>query len=179
MSRTQISLPEKSKLLRMPVPVITYTFLPSVTGEGDDIFCLRIFTLPLPSNFFQSTSPLVLSRHQRNRLSPSATFRKIRSRQIIGVEPLQPGIATFQAMFSSVVHLTGRFFSALTPLSAGPRHCGQLSAETMFSEAAVERAIMTNMSVNRRRMSFLRKLLGTHRFQRAGFIISDIGQCLR
>src|SRR5262247_2857242 len=111
--------------------------------------------------------------------SPSDALRKMRSPQMIGVEPLQAGISSFHATFSSVVHLTGRFFSSLTPLSAGPRHCGQLSAETMFSEAAVERAIMTNMSVNRRRMSFLRKLLGTHRFQRAGFIISDIGQCLR
>ena len=39
----------KSKPLRMPVPVITKTLLPSVTGEGDDMFCFRIFTLPLPS----------------------------------------------------------------------------------------------------------------------------------
>src|SRR5262249_27800107 len=92
------------------------------------MFCLRILWLPPPSGFFQRTSPLVLSRHQRARLSPSATFRKIRSRQMIGVEPLQPGIGVFQATFSSVVHLTGRFFSLLTPLSDGPRHCGQFCA---------------------------------------------------
>src|SRR6185369_12291313 len=49
-------------------------------------------------------------------------------RQMMGVEPLQPGIAIFQTTFSSVVHLTGRFFSLLTPLSAGPRHCGQFCA---------------------------------------------------
>jgi len=35
----------------MPVPVMTNTLLPSVTGDGDDIFCLRIFTLPLPQLF--------------------------------------------------------------------------------------------------------------------------------
>src|SRR6185369_14963489 len=80
------------------------------------------------SGCFQRTSPLFLSRHQRKRLSPSATLRKIRSRQMIGVEPLQPGIPTFQTTFSWVVHLTGKFFSLLTPLSAGPRHCGQFCA---------------------------------------------------
>ena len=58
MSRVHNSLPLKSKPLRMPVPVITKTLLPSVTGEGDDMFCLRILTLPLPSSFFQATSPL-------------------------------------------------------------------------------------------------------------------------
>src|SRR5215510_5956851 len=98
MSLDQSSLPLKSKPLSMPVPVITYTLLPSVTGDGDDMFCLRIFTLPPPSGFFQSTSPFDLSTHQRNRLSPSATFRKMRSRQMIGVEPLQPGIEAFQTM---------------------------------------------------------------------------------
>src|SRR5687767_15901148 len=48
----------------------------------------------------------------------------------MGVEPLQPGIATFHATFSSVVHFAGRFFSVLTPLRFGPRHCGQFSART-------------------------------------------------
>src|SRR4026209_2670824 len=92
------------------------------------MFCFRIFTLPAPSGFFQRTSPFVLSRHHSARLSPSATFRKMRSRQMIGGDPLQPSIATFQTTFSSVVHLTGRFFSLLTPLRAGPRHCGQFWA---------------------------------------------------
>src|SRR6185503_11997870 len=99
------------------------------------MFCLRIFTLPPPSDCFQSTSPLFLSRHHRNRLSPSATLRKIRSRQMIGVEPLKPGIAVFQTTFSSVVHLTGRFFSVLTPLSEGPRHCGQFCAWATTDES--------------------------------------------
>src|SRR5829696_8733315 len=128
MSLDHSSLPLKSKPLSRPVPVITYTLRPSVTGEGDDMFCLRIFTLPAPSGFFQRISPFVLSTHQSDKLSPSATFRKMRSRQMIGVEPLRPGIATFQITFSSVVHVTGRFFSLLTPLRLGPRHCGQFSA---------------------------------------------------
>ena len=92
------------------------------------MLCLRVLTLPPPNGFFQSISPFVLSTHQRNRSSPSATFRKMRSRQIIGVDPLKSGMATFQATFSSAVHLTGRFFSLLTPLRLGPRHCGQFSA---------------------------------------------------
>src|SRR5687767_47017 len=128
MSRVQTSFPVKSKLLRMPVPVMTQTFLPSVTGDGEDMLCLRIFTLPLPSNFFQSIVPFVRSTHQRYNSSFSATLRKIRSRQMIGVDPLHSGIASFQATFSSIVHLSGRFFSVLTPLSKGPRHCGQFSA---------------------------------------------------
>src|SRR5262245_61889964 len=49
---------------------------------------------------------------------------------MIGVDPLHSGIASFHAMFSSVVHLAGRFFSLLMPLSEGPRHCGQFSAWT-------------------------------------------------
>src|SRR5919106_5388143 len=118
-------------------------FLPSVTGEGDDMFCLRILTLPPPSGFFQSTSPFVLSTHQRNRLSPSATFRKTRSRQMIGVEPLKPGIVTFQTTFSSVVHLSGRFFSLLTPFRFGPRHCGQFSACTTENESITRAKIPT------------------------------------
>ena len=58
----------------------------------------------------------------------------MRSRQMMGVEPLTPGIATFQTTFSSVVHLTGRFFSLLTPLRSGPRHCGQFSAVAFRSK---------------------------------------------
>src|SRR5678815_1356869 len=99
------------------------------------MFCLRIFLLPPPSGFFFFFSPFVLSTDQRNKLSPSATFRKMRSRQIIGVEPLKPGIETFQTTFSSVVHLTGRFFSLLTPLRFGPRHCGQFCAWATTNES--------------------------------------------
>src|SRR6185436_14457101 len=89
---------------------------------------------PPPSGFFHSTEPFALSTAQRERLPFSATFRKIWLRQMIGVDPLQPGIATFQTTFSSVLHLTGRFFSLLTPLSAGPRHCGQFYARATTNE---------------------------------------------
>src|SRR5215813_2166529 len=136
MSRPQISFPEKSNALKTPVPVITHTVFPSVTGDGDDMFCLRILVLPPPSSFFQRSSPLLRSTHQRKRLPPSATFRKIRSPQMIGVAPVQLGIPSFQVTFSSALHRTGRFFSALVPFRKGPRHCGQLSATTDTAASA-------------------------------------------
>src|SRR4030095_11484271 len=120
----------------MPVPVITHTFFPSVTGEGEDMFCLRILVLPALRCFFQSTSPFFLSTHHRNRSSPSATLRKMRSFQMIGVAPVQLGMGIFQITFSSVLHRVGRFFSLLTPLRNGPRHCGQLSAAAVCSKAS-------------------------------------------
>src|SRR5688572_14161903 len=53
---------------------------------------------------------------------------------MIGVEPLHRGSVSFQTTFSSVVHLTGRFLSELTPLRLGPRHWGQFSASAIVSE---------------------------------------------
>ena len=62
--------------------------------------------------------------------APSATLRKMRSPQTIGVEPDHAGSASFQVMFSVFDQRTGRFFSPLMPLSDGPRHCGQFSADS-------------------------------------------------
>ena len=59
------------------MPVITHTVRPSVTGEGDDIRCLRIVTLPPPSGRFHRTAPVLRSTAQNARLLPSPTFRKI------------------------------------------------------------------------------------------------------
>ena len=53
----------------------------------------------------------------------------MRSPQTIGVEPDHAGSGSFQVTFSVVDQRTGRFFSALTPFSDGPRHCGQFSAQ--------------------------------------------------
>src|SRR5215469_2846583 len=139
MSRAHSSAPLKSKPFKTPVPVMTQTFFPSVTGDGDDMFCFRILVLPLPSCFFQTASPLVRSRHHKQRSLPSATFRKILSPQMIGVEPLQLGRAIFQVTFSSVLQRVGRFFSLLMPLRKGPRHCGQLSARTNWQDSKVTR----------------------------------------
>src|SRR4029079_8835583 len=134
MSRTQSSFPAKSNPLRIPVPVITHTLVPSVTGDGVDWFCFRCMWLPPPSGFCQRIVPLARSTHQRCRLgacpvsgSASATLRKMRSPQMIGVEPDSAGVASFQATFSDRLHLTRRFFSPLIPFADGPRHCGQFS----------------------------------------------------
>ena len=129
MSRIHSSSPSTSNALRMPVPVITQTRSPSVTGDGDDMFCFRSRRFPPPRCRCQSGSPVSRSRHQSSMLSSStATLRKIRSPQTIGVDPDQAGIASFQAMFRSVSHSTGRFVSVLTPSPVGPRQAGQFSA---------------------------------------------------
>ena len=59
-----------------------------------------------------------------------ATFRNTRSFQITGVEPLKAGSGSFHATFSVALHLVGKFVSALTPLSDGPRQFGQLPANS-------------------------------------------------
>src|SRR5215208_6196519 len=136
MSRAHSSPPSKSKPLSTPVPVITHTLLPYVTGEGEDMLCLRILRLPPPSLRFHSTAPFDLSTHQRLSSSPSATLTKRRSPHTMGVEPLRSGIASFHATFSVGLHLSGRFRSALTPLRSGPRHCGQFAADGAALSAA-------------------------------------------
>src|SRR5687768_16639580 len=147
MSRVQSSLPVKSKLLRTPVPVITQTLLPSVTGDGEDMLCLRIRLLPAPSGRFQSAAPFARSTHQSDRSSPSATLRKRRSPHTMGVEPLRSGIASFHATFSAAVHLSGRLRSALTPLSAGPRHCGQFAEAHTGSSSAARHDDKSNLRI--------------------------------
>src|SRR5204863_7016521 len=111
-----------------------HTLVPSVTGEGVDWFCFRCIRLPPPSGFCQRRVPLTRSTHHRGRLgdwprsgSASPTLRKMRSPQMIGVDPDSAGMGSFQDTFSAWVHFTGRFFSVLMPFCAGPRHCGQFS----------------------------------------------------
>src|SRR6185295_14010015 len=106
----------------------TQTWTPSVTGEGVDMFCLRIRTLPPPSRFFQRTRPSARLTHHSHRSPPSATLRNTRSPQTIGVDPDHAGSFSFQATFSVFDHLNGRLISRLVPFNCGPRHCGQLSA---------------------------------------------------
>src|SRR6185503_5057645 len=106
---------------------------------------LRILVLPALRGFFQTTVPFVRSTHHRNRSLPSATLRKMLSPQMIGVAPVQLGIASFHVMFSWLLQRTGRFVSLLTPFMLGPRHWGQLSARTMPTG--------TNKTTNDRRIN--------------------------
>src|SRR5688572_21197651 len=112
------------------LPLMAHTCVPSVTGDGDDMLCLRSKRLPPPSVRFQRMAPFDRSTAHNMIVSPSATFRKMWPSQTIGVAALRLGMRSFQAMFVRVSHLRGRSFSLLTPFDCGPRHCGQLSAES-------------------------------------------------
>ena len=60
---------------------------------------------------------------------------------MIGVAPDREGIGSFHAMPSEGDHERGRPRSALTPLSSGPRHCGQLAADTAVPSRIVKVAM--------------------------------------
>src|SRR5918993_1976887 len=141
MSRVQSSLPVTSKALRMPTPVITHTCLPSVTGEGDDMFCLRSMWLLSASGRFHAT---VCFRRSiaHNSTAPVfgavATLRKMVSPWMIGVEPLYAGRGIFQATFlvSSFVQLKGVNGRPSRP-PRPPRPCAAGGAPGGVSGAAV------------------------------------------
>src|SRR5688572_2042087 len=118
MSRVHFSLPAKSNDLMMPVPVITHTVRPSVTGDGVDMFCFRPALLPGPSGLFQLTACLLRSTAHSSSSplnSPVAIFRKTVSPQMIGVEPVREGVGSFHAMFVVGDHVRARPTSLLSP----------------------------------------------------------------
>src|SRR6266545_791876 len=90
--------------------------------------------------FFQTGSPLPLSMHHSASVSPSATLRKMRLPQMMGVDPERSGMASFHTTFSVWLQRAGRSDSPLTPLSDGPRHCGQFSANPAAASAAAHAA---------------------------------------
>src|SRR5262245_17333410 len=115
----------------MPVPVMTHTVRPSVTGDGDDMFCLLPIRLPPDSRCFHKRFCFARSTAQSSICpieSPVATFRKMKSSQITGVDPLNAGSGNFHATFSVALQWVGRPVSVLTPSSVGPRQFGQLAA---------------------------------------------------
>ena len=75
-----------------------------------------------------------------------ATFRKIVSFQMIGVDPLNAGNGSFHATFWVGLHVVGRFVSVLMPSRDGPRQCGHVSAAR---EATVEATIAKVRSCRR------------------------------
>src|SRR5215471_5794582 len=158
MSRAHSSPPAKSNALRMPVPVITHTDLPSVTGDGDDMFCFRSLWLPPPRGRCHTIAPVLrLTDHRCSvtasfTCSSSATLRKMRSPQMTGVEPENDGIASFHATFSVGDHFTGRFLSSLTPLRVGPRQFGQSGAPRV----RINIVIAARMIIVPRRCSYYR-----------------------
>src|SRR5262245_49859636 len=103
MSRVHNSVPAKSNAFRMPVPVITQTCVPSVTGDGDDMFCLLPIRLPPERKRFHDTDCFVRSTAHSSMVPVDravATFRNTVSSQITGVEPLNAGSGSFHATFS-------------------------------------------------------------------------------
>src|SRR5262245_878011 len=107
---------------------MTHTSVPSVTGDGDDMFCFRTCRFPSATCRFQMTWPFARSTHHSHTRGPSATLRKTRLPQTIGVEPDQAGSARLHARPSVFDQRVGRLVPAAVPFSCGPRHCGQLSA---------------------------------------------------
>ena len=95
------------------------------------MFCLLPIRFSPESGRFQATACLLRSTAQSS-IWPVpravATFRKIVSFQMIGVEPLKAGSGSLQATFSVALHVVGRPLSLLTPSIEGPRQCGHVSA---------------------------------------------------
>ena len=60
------------------MPVITHTLRPSVTGEGDDMFCFCIRALPPPRRCFQQRGAArPIHAPETTGSPPSATLRKM------------------------------------------------------------------------------------------------------
>jgi hypothetical protein len=70
---------------------MTHTWRPSVTGEGDDMFCFCAMWFESASRRFHATDCVVRSMAQSSStpvLAPVATLRNTVSPQTMGVEPL-------------------------------------------------------------------------------------------
>src|SRR5204863_8849552 len=102
MSLDHFSVPARSNAFSRPVPVITHTICPSVTGEGDDICCFIIRRLPAPSGRFHRTAPFVRSSAHSARFEPSPTLTNTLSPHTMGVEPDRSGIGAFHVTLSEV-----------------------------------------------------------------------------
>ncbi len=118
---------------------MTQTRVPSVTGEGDDMFCLRCMLLPPAIGRFQATAWVLRSMAQSSSAPVSravATFRNTRSPQMIGVDPLKAGSGSFHATFSVGLQVEGSPVSVLTPFSVGPRQFGQFDAKSVALQSS-------------------------------------------
>src|SRR5260370_40520872 len=115
-------------------PRLAMTRSPSVRGDAEQyglVACVGSFSLYWVSCFHWSL-PSARAKHFAARLVlfSVAWVMKIRSPQTPGVELPGSGNSTFQRTFSVALHLSGRFFSGEWPLPSGPRHAGQLPAQT-------------------------------------------------
>jgi hypothetical protein len=99
---------------------------PSVTGEGDDMFA-SFGVVAAARCCFHSIPPLFRSTDHRWSSPFSATFKKMRSPQMMAVDPTsrqgQPPRNPF-----GLRPFDGQVGSALRPLANGPRQAGQFCA---------------------------------------------------
>ena len=58
------------------------------------MFCLRILMLPPPSSFFQAKRARLAIHGPKIKIAAFGDVQKMRSRQMMGVEPLKPGRAS-------------------------------------------------------------------------------------
>ena len=72
--RVQTTLPAIVRAVTWPVPVITQTCLPSVTGDGEVLLCLRQSRLPSSSFTRQSSLPSVFERQRIYNSLPPGSF---------------------------------------------------------------------------------------------------------
>src|SRR6478609_8886360 len=68
----------------------------------------------------------------------SSLVTKMRSPQTHGVEPAIPGIFSFHTMFLLSPHSVGTPVSFEMPSLVGPRHCGQLTARAVVTNAKAQ-----------------------------------------
>ena len=111
------------------MPVITQTLAPSVTGDGDDMFCFASCVLPPPSSFFQNTLA---------RLPVDAPEIQVVAVGDVEEELVAPDDRRRAAPLG-MRQLPGDVFGgrpadrqillAADAVQRGPRHCGQLSAD--------------------------------------------------
>ena len=144
------------------------------------MFCFRRRLLPVLRNRFQIGCPVLRLRHHNSiESSSTATFRKRKSSQITGVEPVHSGIGNFHDTFFSVSHSTGTE-SADTPSRVGPRQLGQFCAsdavaEPVTSTNAIATASSYRISPSKREREFLElSLLEFSLIPRLSPLVSDI-----
>src|SRR5665213_3292908 len=153
--RAHSGCPEKSNAARSPVPNMTQTVLPSVTGDGEAMLLRPATRLPTATCFCQLIFPVCRSRQKSSRFSSSSGLvTKTESSQMIGVAWPVPGSGVDQRTFSVLLQVEGRLVSVVEPLRKGPRHCGQFSAETPRDKK------QTKQPAKRRIISFIKKRRG-------------------
>src|SRR5438105_774404 len=165
-----------SNAVTAPVPVTTQTCLPSVTGEGEELFCLLKSWFPSSSSRAQSCFPSLRERQIRSSFGPPGSrpppypprrrglesgaaadgapasvgeVTKTWSPQMMGVPALHEGSGAFQMMFSVRLHVVGRLVARLILFPFRPRHCGQFSCAWDAAQDRRQRRAIASRTLRR------------------------------